>query len=72
MNTSSQTVDVKLKDDLKETLERGGFQFHEEISVPVRGEYVLRIAVHDVQGDRVGAVEIPISSVSGLPPINKE
>ncbi len=45
-----------------------GIPIHQEISVPAKGEYFLRIAVHDLQGDNVGAVELPISSIRNLPP----
>ena len=37
--------------------------FHQEISVPVRGQYYLRTAIHDMISDRVGAVEVPIAEV---------
>jgi VWFA-related protein len=47
----------------------GGIQFRQEISVPVKGEVYLRIGIHDVTTDRVGAVELPVSAVSKLPPL---
>jgi VWFA-related protein len=45
-----------------------GIPWHQEISVPVKGPYYLRIGVHDLIGDRVGAVEIPVASVKNLAP----
>jgi VWFA-related protein len=47
----------------------GGMAFHQEISVPVRGQYFLRTAVHDMISDRVGAVEVPIAVVARLDPL---
>ena len=47
----------------------GGMAFHEEISVPVKGKYYLRCAIHDMVSDRVGAVEIPITAVAKLEPL---
>lgn len=47
-----------------------GIQFHEEISVPAKGDYFLRIVVHDVVTDKVGAVEVPIDSVRKLAPLH--
>ncbi|MEZ2345722.1 VWA domain-containing protein [Terriglobus sp. RCC_193] len=47
-----------------------GVQFHEEISVPVKGEYFLRIVVHDVVTDKIGAVEVPIDNVRKLAPLH--
>jgi hypothetical protein len=42
----------------------------QEISVPVKGEYFLCIGVHDVTADRVGALGLPVSAVSLLPPLS--
>jgi VWFA-related protein len=54
------------------TLLTRGMAFHQEISVPVRGQYYVRTAVHDMISDRVGAVEVPIQSVAKLPPLQAE
>jgi VWFA-related protein len=43
--------------------------FNQDISVPVKGEYFLRIAIHDLGSDRAGAVEVPVDAVSRLPPL---
>jgi VWFA-related protein len=47
-----------------------GMAFHQEISVPVKGQYYVRTAIHDVTSDRVGTVEVPVASVSHLPPLD--
>jgi VWFA-related protein len=47
-----------------------GMAFHEEISVPVKGDYYLRTAIHDLKSDRVGATEVPVASVAHLPPLD--
>jgi VWFA-related protein len=47
-----------------------GFQYQQEISVPVKGEYYLRLGIHDLTTNRVGALELPVSLVSTLPPIS--
>ena len=52
-------------DDLK-TLQRGGLQYHQTISVPAKGEYYLRLGVHDLNADRIGTLEVPVSSVRNL------
>ena len=46
---------------------RHGIPWHQEISVPVKGSFYLRIGLHDLTGDRVAAVEVPIASVKNLP-----
>ncbi len=47
----------------------GGMAFHQEISVPVKGQYFIRTAIHDMVSDRVGAVEIPVAAVARLTPL---
>ncbi len=46
-----------------------GLPFRLQISAPAKGEYFLRIGVHDVQGDKVGVLEVPVAAVSKLPPM---
>jgi VWFA-related protein len=43
-----------------------GIHYTQEVSVPVKGEYFLRIAVHDLQRDRFGVVEVATSDVKNL------
>ncbi len=39
---------------------RGGIQAHQQISVPAKGDYTLRIGIHDLLTDRVGAIQVPL------------
>ena len=48
--------------------QQSGVPYQEEVSVPTKGEYYLRIAMRDVGADQVGAIEIPVSAVRDLPP----
>lgn len=45
------------------------FEFHQQISVPVKGEYDLRLGVRDDTSDHVGALELPVTAVAKLPPL---
>jgi len=63
-NAIKTTVTPAEYDQFRQT----GVPFHHEVSVPAKGDYSLRIAMHDVEADQVGAIEIPVSSVSNLPP----
>lgn len=45
------------------------FGYVQQISVPVKGEYFLRIGVRDGSNDRVGALELPVAAVVGLKPL---
>ena len=46
-----------------------GLPFHQQVSVPAKGTWFLRIAVHDLTSDRVGAIELPVAAVKNLPPL---
>jgi len=41
----------------------GGMVVRQEIAVPVKGNFFLRIGVHDLGSDRIGALEIPVDAV---------
>lgn len=47
----------------------GGMAFHQQISVPVKGDYFLRTAIHDLNSDKVGAVEVAVAQVKRLDPL---
>jgi VWFA-related protein len=46
-----------------------GLPYHQEISVPVKAQYYLRVGIHDLNGNRVGALELPIASIKDLAPL---
>jgi hypothetical protein len=41
-----------------------GANLRQEIAIPAKGDYILRIGVHDLTTDHVGAIEIPVSSIT--------
>jgi VWFA-related protein len=45
--------------------------FNQDVSVPTKGDYFLRIGVFDGNTDRAGAVELPVDSVKGLRPLDE-
>lgn len=49
----------------------GVMAFHQQISVPVKGQYYLRTAIHDMVSDNVGAVEVPVAAVARLDPLQQ-
>ena len=55
-------------DDIRKNVAQG-IQFRQEISAPAKGEYFLRIVVHDSHRDHFGAVEIATSEVRNLTPV---
>lgn len=47
-----------------------GLPIRLQVSVPARGaDDSIRIGIHDLPSDRVGAVEVPVASVAGLRPV---
>jgi hypothetical protein len=58
---SSASVDVA-KENYPQLL-IGGMRVRQEIAVPVKGNFFLRIGVHDLGSDHIGAMEIPVDAV---------
>lgn len=50
------------------SVQSGNLKYVQQISVPVKGEYYLRIGIRDDASDHVGAVELPVAEVAKLPP----
>jgi VWFA-related protein len=47
-----------------------GIPYHEEISVPLKGAFFLRIGIHDLSTNHIGAVEVPVDAVKNLSPLS--
>ncbi len=66
-------VDDKTQADITPTLYlevlRHGIPWHQKVSVPIQGDFSLRIAIQDLNGNRVGAVEVPVAFIQNLPPL---
>jgi len=43
--------------------QRQGLQLHQDVSVPVKGEHHLRVGIHDMISDHVGAMEKPVAQI---------
>jgi VWFA-related protein len=69
MNMNRTRARGDIDDAQYAAMQRAGLQFKQEISVPVKGQSFLRIGLHDLATDRVGAVEIPVASVAKLKPL---
>jgi len=67
VNTATKALVANLSLAQRNRLIHAGFPFHEEVSVPISGDYTLRIGVHDFNSDRIGSVEVPVASVKNLP-----
>jgi len=69
--TASNRLHTLLTPEEYAKLLSGGMAFHQQISVPVKGEYYIRTAIHDMVSDNVGTVEVPVSAVARLDPLQQ-
>ena len=63
VNSLEKTVSLDLEPATYSKLLQAGLPLREEIAVPVKGNYFLRLGVHDVPGDQIGALEIPVDQI---------
>jgi hypothetical protein len=68
LNSVAGGISADFSADKFASLQQNGFHFHQDISVPVIGASFLRIGVIDETTNKVGAVELPVSALSKLPP----
>jgi VWFA-related protein len=54
---------LNLSEDNYRQLLTIGLPAEQKIAVPVKGNYFLRVGVHDVPSDHIGALEIPVDEV---------
>jgi len=67
--TVSDRIYKRLTPNDYKRLQAGNMAFSQLISVPVKGVYYIRTAIHDMSSDRVGAVEIGVAQVRQLQPL---
>jgi VWFA-related protein len=63
VNSLLSTAELDLSDATYQRLLQEGFSMRQQIAVPVKGNYFLRLGVHDVAGDQIGALEIPVDAL---------
>jgi VWFA-related protein len=63
VNSMLQTAVLNMTEERYQQLLAHGLQAQERIAVPVKGNYFLRVGVHDVPSDHIGALEIPVDEV---------
>jgi VWFA-related protein len=60
----SDQVNVFAKQAAIQQFLKEGVRYQQQIAVPAKGEYYLRIGIHDLIGDKVGVIEIPVAAVA--------
>jgi hypothetical protein len=66
VNTASKQVRPVVSEAAYASMQKDGAVAHEEVDVPAKGEYWLRVGVHDLASDKVGAVEVPTAAIAGV------
>jgi len=64
VNSVSTTISPILPPAVYHSMLRTGANASQQIDVPATGDFFLRIAVHDLASGRVGAIEVPTSSIA--------
>jgi VWFA-related protein len=70
INQQLNGVQVTLPEAKYLALLRSRIGYHQQISVPAKGTYFLRIAVHDTTSGHIGALELPVAAVAKLPVVS--
>lgn len=64
VNSLEKTALLDLNETSYQEMLQAGLPITTEIAIPVKGNYFLRIGVHDLGSDAVGALEIPVDEVT--------
>lgn len=70
MTLFSQNAQAKITPAAFQQMSQSGVQYQEQISVPMKGEYFLRIGLKDNLSGKVGAIEIPVSVIPAAAPVS--
>jgi VWFA-related protein len=63
VNSIIETATLDVSPERYRELLVSGLQMKEEIAIPVKGNFFLRLGVHDKEGDQVGALEIAVDEI---------
>ena len=69
VNSSVNAIHANLPRTQYERLVHASIPFHQEVSVPEKGVYSLRIGIRDLNTNHIGSLELPVSSVRELAPL---
>jgi len=69
LNINDNAVRGNFSPEIYRQILHSGLPYHEEISVPLKGDYYLRIGLHDLTSNSIGALEVPVAAVKNLTPL---
>jgi hypothetical protein len=64
VNSSVMVAKPSVPPAVYQSILDNGATLRQEIAVPAKGDYILRIGVHDLTTGHVGAIEIPVSTIT--------
>lgn len=67
VNSTAATVELDLHPATFDALMKNGMQLTQIIDAPKKGEYFLRLGIHDLNSDYFGAVEVPLAAIKSEP-----
>ena len=65
--STSNRADISA--DALNSIIKNGYPLHQQISVPIKGNFYIRIGVYDFTGDHIGSIEVPVAAVKDLTPL---
>ncbi len=69
INVQVNAIGAAINDSQFASIQNGNIKYLQQISVPAKGDYYLRLGMRDIGSDHVGAVELPVTAVAKLPPV---
>jgi VWFA-related protein len=63
VNSNDMAAHPALPATVYQSMLNSGAKLGQQIDIPAKGDYILRVGVHDLTTDHVGAIEIPVSSI---------
>jgi VWFA-related protein len=72
VNVAATRLTLTLPQERFDQMMAKGLSAMQSIQAPVKGEYFLRMALHDPNGDRVGALEAPLTGLKTLATLRQQ
>jgi hypothetical protein len=63
VNSVVNRMVANLTKEKYQELQKQGLYVRQDVDAPAKGEYFLRIGMHDPASDRVGALEVPLAAI---------
>jgi VWFA-related protein len=68
LNVQANGIRAQFTPAQYQALLSGHLRYRQQISVPAKGDYFLRLGLHDTTSGRIGALELPVAAVARLQP----